>query len=110
MKAILTFLTILATCAIFAQAPKKMVLIPDYPVQYETKVQERILQDYVVTSTYTTPTYSQDLFVIGNFNRVNVIRPMIRIPDCTPDNNNVEYVKTTQFNPNKTLSEILRNK
>jgi len=112
MKKLITILAILSVSAIFAQTPKKMVLIPNYPVNYQIqfdinrirKVETPI--DYLRELDY--PRQSNEVFVRGNFNRVNVINYQINIPKSTVDNNNFEYIKTTQFNPQKTLQEILR--
>lgn len=117
MKAIFTILAIMVVSATFAQTPEKVVLIPDYSVEYEKKVHQRIVREYkalnLYNKPYTTtdpiPYASRDIFVIGNFNKVNIIRPMMKMPETNVDNNNAEYVKATQFNPNKTLQEILRN-
>lgn len=109
MKRLFTLIAVLVVSAIYAQTPKKMVLIPDYDIKFDRVVDvNNISRDTLqILSPYQRR--SGDIFVIGNFNRVNVIRPMINFPQCNADNNNPEYVKTTQFNPQKSLQEILRN-
>ena len=103
MKKLITIFAIIATSAIYAQPPIGMTLISDYPIDYEIKIDvETPIREY--------KTRSNDIFVIGNFNKVNIIRPLIQIPKCTVDNNNTEYVKTTHFNPQRTLQEILRDR
>ena len=118
MKKLITIIAILSVSALFAQTPKKMVLIPNYPVDYQIqfdrevdlnrirKVEQPI--DYLRELNYLRQ--SNDIFVIGNFNRVNVIQNIIELPTPTVDNNNTEYVKTTHFNPQRTLQEILRDR
>ena len=102
MKKLITIFAIIATSAIYAQPPIGMTLISDYPIDYEIKIDvETPIREYKIRSN--------DIFVIGNFNRVNVIQNIIELPRVTVDNNNYEYIKTTQFRPEKTLSEILRN-
>ena len=118
MKKLITILSILSVSVIFAQTPDKMVLIPNYPVDYQIqfdrevdvnrirKVEQPI--DYLRELNYIRQ--SNTVFIRGNFNRVNVIQNIIEIPRATVDNNNYEYIKTTQFNPQRTLQEILRDK
>ena len=117
MKKAITIFAIIATSALFAQTPKKMVLILNYPVDYQIqfdrevdlnrirKVEQPI--DYLRELNYLRQ--SNEIFVRGNFNRVNIIQNIIEIPRTTVDNNNIEYIKTTQFNPQRTLQEILRD-
>lgn len=115
MKKLFTIIAILVTSAIFAQVQeKKMVLIPDYTETYEFEFEQELKQRYY--NTYgeipVLPQYtrrSNDIFVIGNFNRTNIIQTFIQLPKPNADNNISEYVKTTQFNPDRTLQEILRN-
>jgi hypothetical protein len=117
MKKLITILALLSVSTIFAQTPEGVVLIPNYPVDYQIqfdrevdvntirKVQQPI--DYLRQVDYLRP--SNRVFIRGNFNRVNVIQNIIEIPRATVDNNNYEYIKTTQFNPQRTLQEILRD-
>ena len=114
MNKVFTILAIMVGSVIYAQTPKKMVLIPDYTIEYETKVQERIYNEVISRPNYTNTRTShtninQDFFNIGNFNRNVIINNIMVIPPTTVDNNNYEYAKTARFNPDKTLREILRN-
>ena len=111
MKKAITIFAIIATSAIYAQAPIGMTLIPDYPIDYEIKIDRGVDLNRIrkVEQPIDYLRQSNEIFIRGNFNRVNVIQNIIKIPTPTVDNNNFEYVKTTHFNPQKTLQEILRD-
>ena len=112
MKKLITIIAILSVSALFAQTPKKMVLIPNYPVDYQIQFDREVDLNRIrkVEQPIDYIRQSNTVFIRGNFNRVNVIQNIIELPRATVDNNNYEYIKTTQFNPNKTLQEILRDK
>jgi len=112
MKKLITIIAILSVSALFAQTPKKMVLIPNYPVDYQIQFDREVDVNRIrkVEQPIDYLRQSNEIFVRGNFNRVNIIQNIIEIPRTTVDNNNFEYVKTTQFNPQRTLQEILRDK
>jgi len=109
MKKLITIIAILSVSAIFAQTPNKMVFIPDYPKEYTIKF-DREVDVNQIKKVNSYRRRSNDIFVIGNLNKVNVINYQINIPKTTVDNNNVEYIKTTKFKPQKTLQEILSDK
>jgi|AntDeeMinimDraft_6_1070357.scaffolds.fasta_scaffold03654_1 hypothetical protein len=112
MKKLITIIAILSVSAIFAQTPRKMVYIPDYPKEYTIKFDREVDINQIrkIDGLEEVNPYrrrSNEIFVIGNFNEINVNYHQINIPETTVDNNNAEYIKTTKFKPQKTLQEIL---
>jgi hypothetical protein len=109
MKKLITIIAILSVSALFAQTPKKMVLIPNYPVDYQIQFDREVDVNRIrkVEQPIDYLRQSNEIFVIGNFNEINVNYHQINIPETTVDNNNAEYIKTTKFKPQKTLQEIL---